>query len=145
MLITYLSLFLAAFLAATIFPLQSEAVLLGLLLSGAYNWPILVVVATAGNTAGSAVNWLIGRNIAFLERFHWFPVSRASLKKAEVWYQRYGKWSLLLSWVPIIGDPLTLAAGFLRERFSVFLVLVAISKFARYCVIAIFAAGLFPN
>ncbi len=139
---TYLLLFWAAFLAATVFPFQSEAVLLSLLLTEAYNGPLLILVATIGNTAGSAVNWLIGRNIAFLERFHWFPVNRSSLLKAEAWYQRYGKWSLLLSWVPIIGDPFTLAAGFLRERFSVFLVLVAISKFARYCVIALIAARL---
>ncbi len=141
----YAGLFSAAFLAATIFPFQSEAVLLALLLTEAYNWPLLIFVATVGNTAGSMVNWLIGRNLAFLERYKWFPVDSGSITKAEHWYQKYGKWSLLLSWVPIIGDPLTLAAGFLKEKFSVVLTLVAIAKFARYCVIAIIAAGLLPN
>ncbi len=65
------------------------------------------------------------------------------MEKAERWYQRYGKWSLLLSWVPFIGDPLTLAAGLLRERFVVFIALVFIAKFARYLAIAAVALGLF--
>lgn len=138
----YLGLFWAALLAATVFPFQSEAVLLALLLTEAYSWPLLISVATVGNIAGSMVNWLIGRNISFLERYKWFPIDPASIAKAEHWYQKYGKWSLLLSWVPIIGDPLTLAAGFLKEKFSVFVALVAIAKFGRYITIAAIAGSL---
>ena len=63
------------------------------------------------------------------------------MEKAELWYARYGKWSLLLSWVPFIGAPLTLAAGVLRERFEVFLILVLIAKLGRYLVIAAVALG----
>lgn len=67
----------------------------------------------------------------------WFPVSRANLSRAENWYARYGRWSLLLSWAPIIGDPLTLAAGLLGEKLAPFLAIVALAKLARYLVIAI--------
>lgn len=140
-LVIYGGLFWAALLAATVFPFQSEAVLFGLLLTGKYSWWILVLVATAGNTLGSLINWFIGRNIAYLEQYTWFPIKRTTIEKAEAWYKRYGKWSLLLSWAPFIGDPLTLVAGFLRERFAVFIVLVFLAKLGRYLVIAAIASG----
>lgn len=131
----YLSLFLSAFVAATIFPMQSEALLVGLLLS---DRPVLLLLAVAsvGNILGSLVNWLLGR---WLERFRdrsWFPVSNAGLTRAEAWYHRYGKWSLLLSWAPIVGDPLTVIAGVLREPLRVVLPLVALAKIGRYVVLA---------
>ncbi len=138
----YTAIFWLALLAATIFPFQSEPVLLGLLLTQDYTWWILVAAATFGNTLGSIINWLIGRNIALLERYRWFPLKRSSMEKAEVWYQRYGKWSLLLSWAPFIGDPLTLAAGVLRERFWIFTALVVSAKLFRYLVVASIAKGL---
>ncbi len=138
----YVGLFWIALLAATIFPFQSESALLALLLTDDYIWWVLVLVATLGNTMGSAVNWLIGKYFAPLERYRWFPVKQASMEKAEAWYQRYGKWSLLLSWVPFVGDPLTIVAGVLRERFYVFIGLVLMAKLFRYLAIAAVAYGI---
>lgn len=132
----YGGLFLAAFLAATLLPAQSEAVLASLLAIGHYSPALLILVAGTGNVLGSIVNWVLGRGI---ERYHearWFPVSAKSLERAGQWYRRYGWWSLLLSWLPIVGDPLTLAAGIMREPFLRFLLIVAIAKFGRYIVLA---------
>lgn len=129
-------LFFAAFTAATLLPAQSELVLAGLLVSGKGPIWLLLVVATLGNTLGSAVNWFLGR---FFQRFRdrrWFPVKGQTLAKAEGWYHKYGRWSLLMSWAPFIGDPLTLAAGLLREPFFSFIAIVGIAKLARYLVVA---------
>ncbi len=138
----YAGLFWTALLAATVFPFQSEPVLLALLLTTDYSWWLLVLVATVGNTLGSVINWFIGKNLARLEPYQWFPIKRASMERAEAWYQQYGKWSLLFSWAPFIGDPLTVVAGILRERFVVFLGLVLVAKLCRYLVIAAIAYGI---
>src|SRR5262245_30142140 len=129
-LVIYAGLFAVAFGAATLLPLQSEAVLAGLLVGGYTPWVVLAV-ASAGNVAGSCVNWLLGRFIEHWRDRQWFPVSEAALERARRWYHRWGKWSLLLSWVPVIGDPLTVVAGLLREPFGVFLALVTIAKVGR--------------
>ncbi|MEE9100479.1 YqaA family protein [Pseudomonas nitroreducens] len=134
-------LFLSAFGAATLLPLQSEAVLVGLLLGGQYPLWSLLLAASLGNVLGSLVNWLLGRGI---ERWHdkrWFPVSRQALEKAQVRYQRFGCWSLLLSWAPLIGDPLTLIAGMMREPLWRFLLLVTLAKVGRYAVLAWLTLG----
>ena len=132
----YLGLFTASFLAATVLPFQSEVVLFGMLLTHHYAWWGLVIVASLGNILGSVVNWLLGRGLAQFENRRWFPVKREQIARAETWYHVYGRWSLLLSWLPIIGDPLTIAAGVMREPFPVFLALVAIAKTARYVAVA---------
>jgi membrane protein YqaA with SNARE-associated domain len=132
----YGGLFLAALLAATILPAQSEAVLAALLLSEAYSPLLLIAVASAGNVLGSVVNWLLGRGIDRFRDRPWFPVRPAQLERASSWYRRYGRWTLLLSWVPIVGDPLTVAAGLLREPFWSFLLLVAVAKIGRYLLLA---------
>ncbi|MGF6694440.1 membrane protein YqaA with SNARE-associated domain [Metapseudomonas resinovorans] len=137
----YLGLFVSAFGAATLLPLQSEAVLVALLLGKTHPAWALVAVATAGNVLGSLVNWWLGR---YLEHFHdrrWFPVKPAQLAKAQAFYHRYGRWSLLLAWVPLIGDPLTLVAGVMRESFWVFLALVTLAKAGRYLVLAALTLG----
>ncbi len=134
--LAYGGLFIAALAAATILPMQSEAALVGLLLSDAYPPWALLAVASAGNVLGAVINWLLGRGIARYRDRPWFPVKAETLAKAEAWYRRYGKWSLLLSWAPLIGDPLTVAAGVLREPFPVFLVLVTVAKVGRYLVLA---------
>jgi membrane protein YqaA with SNARE-associated domain len=138
----YSGLFLTALAAATILPMQSEAALVGLILTDAYPVWVLVAVASVGNILGSAINWLLGRGIERFRDRRWFPVKEAALERAQTWYRRYGKWSLLLSWVPIIGDPLTVVAGVLREPFPVFLVLVTIAKVGRYLVLASVTLGL---
>lgn len=135
----YLGLFLIAFLAATLLPAQSEALLVALVVADHAPW-LLVLVASAGNVLGSTVNWLLGRGLARFGNRRWFPVGPDALARARHWYARYGKWSLLLSWMPIIGDPLTLAAGVMREPLRVFLVLVTIAKTGRYVVLAAIAS-----
>jgi membrane protein YqaA with SNARE-associated domain len=137
----YLTLFAASFLAATIIPAQSEAVLFGLLTTGTYSTAMLLTIASIGNILGSCVNWLLGRYISRFEGRSWFPVSPEKVANAERWYRRYGRWSLLLAWVPIIGDPLTVVAGALREPFHIFLLLVSIAKVSRYAVIVIIQQG----
>jgi len=133
----YFILFLTSLVAATIIPAQSEAVLTGLLLMKEYDAALLLIVATLGNVLGSFINWLLGRAIERFRHRRWFPFKESQLASAEAWYRRYGRWSLLLSWVPIIGDPITVVAGILRERLLVFLLLVTIAKAGRYLVIAV--------
>lgn len=131
----YAGLFAASFLAATIFPFQSELVLLGLLLSGDYPWPVLLAVATVGNVLGAVVNWGIGRFFVHFRDRRWFPVMPATYARVERWYRRYGVWSLLLAWLPIVGDPLTVVAGALRANLALFVVLVTAGKLGRYAVL----------
>lgn len=132
----YFGLFFAAFGAATLLPLQSEAVLVGLLLSGHYSLWLLLGIATLGNVLGSLVNWWLGRWVEHFKGRRWFPVNDRQLDKARRHYQRWGHWTLLLSWLPIIGDPLTLVAGVMREPLWRFLVLVTVAKSLRYAVLA---------
>lgn len=141
MLLAYLGLFAAAFGAATLLPLQSEAVLVGLLLNGQYGLWLLLAVATLGNVLGSLVNWWLGRSIERFKERRWFPVSPANLERARRHYQRYGHWSLLLSWLPVVGDPLTLVAGVMREPLGRFLLIVTLAKGARYGVLALATLG----
>jgi membrane protein YqaA with SNARE-associated domain len=137
----YAGLFGAAFAAATILPAQSEAALVGLLLTGAHPPTLLPPVASVGNVAGSLVNWLLGRSVMRYRDRRWFLVGPVALERAQGWYRRYGRWSLLLSWAPVVGDPLTLAAGVMREPFLLFLLLVALAKAGRYLVLAALALG----
>jgi membrane protein YqaA with SNARE-associated domain len=133
-LLVYIGLFSSALIAATVLPMQSEAALVALLLNG-YSPVWVVLVASLGNVLGAVVNWLLGR---WIERFRdrrWFPAKGATLERAQGWYRRYGRWSLLLSWAPIIGDPLTVVAGVMREPFAIFLLLVTLAKVGRYLVL----------
>jgi len=137
----YVGLFTVAFIAATVLPMQSEAALAGLLLSNSFSPIVLIAVASAGNVLGSVVNWLLGRGIDKFRDRKWFPASQTQLDRAASWYHRYGKWTLLLSWAPIIGDPLTVVAGALREPLLSFVILVAIAKIARYLVVFAVTTG----
>lgn len=132
-------LFSASLLAATIIPAQSEAVLAGLHVTGHHSSALLVAVATCGNVLGACINWLLGRYLELFNNNRWLPMKEATLERAERTYQRYGVLTLLFSWVPIIGDPLTLIAGLLRTPFLLFLLLVTIGKLMRYvAVVAVF-------
>jgi membrane protein YqaA with SNARE-associated domain len=138
----YGGLFAIAFAAATILPAQSEAALAGLLAMGSFSPAMLVLVASVGNVLGSAVNWGLGRGIERFRDRPWFPLRPATLNRATNWYRRYGRWSLLLSWMPIIGDPLTVVAGVLREPLWSFVAIVALAKVSRYLVVAGAVLGL---
>ncbi len=134
----YAGLFATALVAATIFPMQSEAAFAALVLAG-YSPALLLVVASVGNILGSVINWMLGRGIEHFRDRPWFPVGPGALARAQRWYQRYGKWSLLLSWMPIVGDPLTMLAGVLREPLPIFLLLVTIAKVGRYIAVMLIA------
>lgn len=138
----YLTLFMAALVAATILPAQSEAVLVGLILKGGHPVWLLVAVASLGNILGSIINWILGRGIERFRDRRWFPIRQQALERAQSWYRRYGKWSLLASWLPIIGDPLTVVAGVMREPLPIFILLVALAKTVRYAVLAAITIGL---
>lgn len=129
-------LFASAFLAATLLPGSSEALLAGLLLAGGNDPALLIAVATVGNVLGSVVNWVCGRFLVGFQDRWWFPVSRARYAQAAGWFERYGLWSLLFAWAPIVGDPLTVIAGALRTPLPRFLILVTIGKFGRYLFVA---------
>ncbi len=131
-LISYFQLLIISFLAATILPLSSELVLSTMLLTDSFDKYLLLVVASFGNIFGSSVNWYLGKKILIFKDKKWFPVNEKQIAKSEMYFNKYGIWSLLLAWVPIIGDPLTVIAGILRVNFFTFLLLVSLSKTSRY-------------
>lgn len=132
----YGGLFLAAFTAATLIPAQSELFIASLIIAGEQPVWALVLTASVGNTLGSTVNWLLGSYFYHLRNRRWFPIKSEALEKAKRRYARYGRWSLCLSWAPIIGDPLTLVAGIMREPLKSFLAIVASAKTLRYLIVA---------
>ncbi len=132
----YGGLFLSALVAATILPMQSEAVLVGLMLAGQQPVGLLLLAASVGNVLGSVVNYALGRGVERFAGRRWFPASPEALARARAHYARWGRWSLLLAWAPVVGDPLTVIAGMLREKLWRFLVLVTIAKVGRYLVLA---------
>ncbi len=137
----YLGLFAAAFAAASLLPAQSEALLVALLIAKAQPVWALLTVASLGNVLGSVLNWLIGRSLDRYRDRRWFPIHSARLAQARRVYARSGHWSLLLSWLPIIGDPLTLIAGVLREPLWRFVLLVTLAKTGRYLALAALTLG----
>jgi|TARA_B110000116_G_scaffold166688_1_gene144084 membrane protein YqaA with SNARE-associated domain len=133
--VIYLSLFTISFLAATILPFSSELTLAGLIATSNYNNLLLLIFASLGNVLGSVVNWTLGFYSRNLTIKKWFPFKDEQIERSSKWFNKFGRWSLLFAWVPIIGDPLTLAAGLFRIKFIEFLILVIIGKVSRYVVI----------
>ena len=128
----YGGLFLSAFLSATLLPGSSEALLTGLVVSGRGAPLLLLAAAVMGNVLGSLVNWICGRFLAAFRDRKWFPVSPRRYAQAASWFERYGVWSLLFAWAPVVGDPLTLIAGAFRVGLLPFLLLVTVGKLVRY-------------
>ncbi len=132
---SYIGLFLSALLAATIVPFSSEVLFGGMVASGTFNAGSLLLAASTGNILGALVNWGLGRYCLRWRDRKWFPFSEPQLARASRFFNRYGVWSLLFAWVPVIGDPLTFAAGVLKVRFLLFILLVTISKTGRYALL----------
>jgi membrane protein YqaA with SNARE-associated domain len=132
----YTGLFIASFLAATILPLSSEAVLVFLLLNS-YDPVISIAVATAGNVLGSVLNYALGfwGSFFIMERF--LRLSKEKISLSEQRFKKYGVFSLLFAWLPVIGDPLTVAAGILKTNIYLFLSLVTAGKLFRYVIVGI--------
>jgi len=139
MLFSLLILFSTAFLAATILPFYSEVILFALLREG-YSAALLVVVATTGNTLGAVVNWWMGIYILHFRHRRWFYFNDKQIERAQHWFRRYGFWTLLLAWLPVGGDALTLIGGIMRVPMRLFLPLVAIGKGLRYIAVVYFNA-----
>lgn len=137
---SYLLLFGSAFLAATVLPFYSEIVLYLLLEDGANPW-VLLAIATCGNTLGSLVNWGLGRYLLHFQDRRWFYFSKAQIARAQAWFQHRGVWCLLLAWLPVGGDALTLIAGVMRVPIPLFLALVAVGKCVRYAFVILLAAA----
>ena len=131
----YLSLFAISFLAATILPFSSELTLAGLIATSDYDNLLLLITASFGNVLGSVVNWALGSYSRNLTTKKWFPFKETQIERSSKWFRKFGKWSLLFAWVPVLGDPLTLVAGILRVKFIDFIILVAIGKVSRYLII----------
>ena len=122
-------------MVATIVPFGSEVYFATLLSLGKYNNFLLLVSASVGNVLGSVFNWICGYYINYFIKKSWFPIKKDKIKKGTDLFNKYGKWSLLLSWVPFVGDPITFVAGTLRFSFIPFIILVSIWKIGRYLVI----------
>ena len=91
----------------------------------------------------SGMQMRIVQEYKFIDEKKWFPINKKQLEKASLWFLNYGKWSLLLSWVPFVGDPLTVVAGVLRVPIITFLIIVSISKILRYVIVSLIALNLF--
>ena len=136
----YTGLFLASFLASTILPFGSEGIVVILIYMG-FNVPAVVLVASTGNFLGACTSYYIGlKGRGYIEKY--LRIGPEKIKKAEIYFSKYGSYVLLFTWVPIIGDALTVAGGLLRLRFLIFSIFVFTGKFLRYLAIAYFA-GIF--
>ena len=122
-------------MVATIVPFGSETYFTSLLIMKQYNGLLLLIAASMGNILGSVFNWICGYYATFFLKKKWFPIKQKQIDKASIFFIKYGKWSLLLSWVPFIGDPITFVAGTLRYSLIPFVILVSIGKVGRYLVI----------
>ena len=132
---TYLILFFSAFISATLIPFGSEAVLIYDINQG-YSIYILVIVATIGNSLGSILNYFLGlKGEEFLIKKK--LLKEKSILKTKKYFDKYGSFCILFSWLPIIGDPITFMAGVLKYNLKIFIILVFIAKFTRYVFIAV--------
>lgn len=132
----YLSLFASSLLAATLIPAQSEAVLVGSIVLIPDDVYLLVTVASVGNILGALINWILGR--FFSNRCaSMYEAKSGTVQRAARWYQRWGWISLLASWVPVIGDPITFISGVMKEPLWRFVLIITMAKVARYAVLGI--------
>jgi membrane protein YqaA with SNARE-associated domain len=131
----YISLFIISFLASTILPLGSEALVV-LLIRTEFNFFLVVAIATIGNYLGACTSYYIGYKgrLDIIEKY--FSISKTKLGKADIWFQKYGTYSLLFTWVPAIGDVITVSGGILKLDFKKFSFYVIVGKMLRYAAVA---------
>ena len=139
----FITLFISSFISSTILPGHSEITLTTFIFLNKYNIINLIFIASLGNILGSILNWYLGFHFVKFKEKKWFPINKRQLEKASLWFSNYGKWSLFLSWVPFLGDPLTVVAGVLRVPIITFLIIVSISKILRYVIVSLIALNLF--
>ena len=139
----FITLFLSSFISSTILPGHSEITLTTFIFLNKYNIINLIFIASLGNILGSILNWYLGFHFVKFKEKKWFPINKRQLEKASLWFLNYGKWSLFFSWVPFVGDPLTVVAGVLRVPIITFLIIVSISKILRYVIVSLIALNLF--
>lgn len=128
-------------MAATVIPFSSEPVFVGLQLAGTAPVWVLITVASVANTLGTFVNYWVGWRLESAGAHRWLKVPDASFARAQVWWGRWGRWSLLASFLPVI-DLTTVIAGAMRMPLWQFGALVAVAKTGRYLVLAAVTAGL---
>ena len=136
----YMGMLVAAFLAASILPFSSEAVMVGLQAAG-LNPIFLIVYGTIGNVLGSMFNYTIGRlgKMEWIEKY--LHVKKEDLDKAHKFMAGKGAWMGLLSVIPVIGDVITVALGLMRANVVIVVISVTISKLARY-ILLVYGASL---
>lgn len=136
--------FIAGAISASILPGTTEVAMATAI--GAFKLaPIPVIAAaTAGSVAGSGVQWAIGRFLASYRDHRRFPLKAADYDKYAAWFQRYGVWALIMSWLPGVGDVLTLVGGLFRTPFWLSMVLVGLAKGARFALFAYALVGALP-
>lgn len=127
----YWGMFIAAFLAGSVFPFSSETVMLALWAAGLDPWP-LVIYGSVGNILGSVFNYGLGRmgRLDWLER--WFHVSHESIEKAQRFMGGHGAWMGFFAFLPLLGSAITVVLGFTRANILISLVSISIGKFLRY-------------
>lgn len=127
----YVGLFMTSLVAGTMLPFlpaSSEIAMAGLLAAGSGAPAVLISAAIAGNFIGASLNYLVGRNIAHFSDRRWFPISPDALERTAEWFRRYGIWLLLMCWLPMAGDAITVVAGLLRADLRLFIILTAAGK-----------------
>ena len=139
----YIILFTSSFASSTILPGHSEITLIALITQKKYEVFYLVVFASLGNILGSILNWYLGLYFLKFKNKKWFPFKENQINKVSKSFLKYGKWSLLLSWVPFIGDVLTLVAGMFRVPLYQFVVIVSVAKVSRYIFVSLIALNVF--
>ena len=127
-------------MVATIVPFGSEMYFATLLSFNKYNNLLLLIAASTGNVLGSVFNWVCGYYVNYFIKKPWFPIKKEKIQKGTEIFNKYGKWSLLLSWAPFIGDPITFVAGTLRFSLIPFLILVSIGKVGRYLICLLYTS-----
>nr|WP_286174088.1 YqaA family protein [Rhodobacter sp. NTK016B] len=142
MFLSLAGLFAAAFVAATILPFQSEIIFAALQVGDMAPVWALVVVASLGNTLGTYVNYWLGWQLETRGGHRWLKIPDETFAKARRWWDRWGYWTLLLSWLPI-GDATTVLAGAMRTPLWLFTLLVGVTKTTRYIALALITAGIF--